>query len=326
MNASPAALALVTPVATLAALAPELASAQSYAAASRAPNTSRAYGRDFDAFRAWCAERALCSLPADGPTVALYLAALADERLSVATIGRALVAINQAHKLAGHEGPRSHRAVRETFKGIRRTLGTAQRGKAPMMPEVIRTAAAVGRDDVLGARDRALLALGLAGGFRRSEIVSLDVSDLDFRTEGLVITLRRSKTDQEGEGRKVALPYGSTPATCPVRAVRAWLSAASITEGPVFRSVNKAGRVAVERLSDRSVANIVKGAAERAGLDPAAYAGHSLRAGLATAAAKAGKSERAIMRQTGHKSERMVRRYIRDASLFDDNAAGGIGL
>jgi integrase len=242
----------------------------------------------------------------------------------VATIARALVAINQAHKLAGLEGPRAHRAVRETFAGIRRTIGTAQRGKAPMMPETIRAAAAAGRDDLLGARDRALLTIGFAGGFRRSEIVSLDVSDLDFRPEGLVVTLRRSKTDQEGAGRRVALPFGSNPDTCPVRVLRAWLDAAGVTAGAVFRGVDRHGNVSPERLSDRAVANIVKAAAERAGLDAASYSGHSLRAGLATAAAKAGKSERAIMRQTGHRSERMVRRYIREASLFDDNAAAGL--
>jgi site-specific recombinase XerD len=318
-------LALVAPTAPLAALAPELASAHGYAAASRAANTRRAYAADVAAFASWCAAKGLCSLPAEGPTVALYIASLADEGLAVATIARALVAINQAHKLAGHEGPRAHRAVRETFAGIRRTIGTAQRGKAPMTPEAIRKAA-VGRDDVLGARDRALLAVGFAGGFRRSEIVSLDVSDLDFRAEGVVVMLRRSKTDQEGAGRRVALPYGSNPDTCPVRALRAWLDAASIEAGAVFRAVDRHRNVGTGRLSDRSVANIVKSAAERAGLDVASYSGHSLRAGLATAAAKAGKSERAIMRQTGHRSERMVRRYIREASLFDDNAAGGIGL
>lgn len=320
------ALAPVTPSAPLAALGPELASAQSYAAASRAENTRKAYARDLDAFRAWCAEKGLASLPADGPTVALYLAALADEGLAVATIGRALVAISQAHKLAGLESPRTHRAVRETFAGIRRTLGTVQKGAAPMMPEHLSAAAAAGRDDLIGLRDRALLAAGEAGAFRRSELVSLDVTNLDFRMEGLVVTLRRSKTDQEGAGCAVALPYGSNPATCPVRTVRAWLDVAGITVGPVFRAVNRHGRVAAARLSNRSVANIVKAAAERAGLDPGAYAGHSLRAGLATAAAKAGKSERAIMRQTRHTSERMVRRYIREASLFHDNAAGGIGL
>lgn len=312
--------------APLAHLAPELASAKSYAAAARAENTRRAYASDVGAFASWCSAKGLCSLPADGPTVALYLAHMADEGLSVATIGRALVAISQAHKLAGHDSPRAHRAVRETFAGIRRTLGTAQRGKAPMMPEAIRSAAAAGRDDVLGARDRALLACGFAGAFRRSELVSLDVADLDFRAEGLAVTLRRSKTDQEGAGRIVALPYGSNLDTCPVRALRGWLDAAGITAGPVFRGVNRHGRVSGERLSDRAVALIVKAAAERAGLDAASYSGHSLRAGLATAAAKAGRSERAIMRQTGHRSERMVRRYIRDASLFDDNAAGGIGL
>jgi integrase len=196
-----------------------------------------------------------------------------------------------------------------------------------MLPKAIASAAARGRDDLIGLRDRAVLSAGLAGGFRRSELVSLDVPDLAFQVEGLVVTIFKSKTDQEGQGRKVALPYGANPATCPVRTLRAWLDAAGIIEGPVFRAVNKAGRVAIDRLSDRTVATIVKASALRAGLDPATVSGHSLRAGLATAAAKAGKSERAIMKATGHKTEKMVRRYIRDASLFDDdNAAAGIGL
>lgn len=322
-----AALARIdAPAAPLAHLAPELASAKSYAAASRAENTRRAYASDLSAFRSWCAERGLCALPAEPGTVALYVAHMADCGRKAATIGRALVAISQAHKLAGHDSPRGHRAVREVMAGIRRTIGTVQKGKAPLPVSVLRTAAGEGREDRIGLRDRALLVLGFAGGFRRSEIVSLDAADLDFRAEGLVVTLRRSKTDQEGAGRVVALPYGSNPGTCPVRAVRAWLDAAQVAEGPVFRAVDRHDNVSPERLSDRSVANIVKAAAALAGLDAAAYSGHSLRAGLATAAAKAGKSERTIMKQTGHKSERMVRRYIRDASLFDENAAGGIGL
>jgi len=152
------------------------------------------------------------------------------------------------------------------------------------------------------------------------------VADVTTTRDGLVVNLRRSKTDQEGEGRRVGIPYGSRPATCPVRAVQDWLAASRLRAGPLFRGVNRHGQVRATRLSDRAVALVVKRAAEAAGLDPARYAGHSLRAGLATAAAAAGVSERAIMAQTGHKSLPMVRRYIREGSLFNDNAAAEVGL
>jgi integrase len=177
------------------------------------------------------------------------------------------------------------------------------------------------QESLIGARDRALLLVGFAGAFRRSELVALDVRDVAFTTEGLMITLRRSKTDQEGQGRSVGLPYGSRLETCPVRSLRAWLALSEITSGPLFRPINRHGTMAEGRLSDRAVALVVKRTAKAAGLDPAKYAGHSLRAGLATSAAAAGVSERAIMNQTGHKSAATVRKYIREGSLFRENAA-----
>jgi len=319
-------MVLAPAAASLAALAPELASARSYAAAARSENTRKAYASDLATFGAWCAARELCPLPADGAIVAAYLAAMAGAGRKPATIARALAAISQAHKLAGHDSPRDHRAVRETHAGIRRTHSTVQTGKAPMMPEHLRSAAAGAseRAGLAGLRDRALLAVGFAGGFRRSALVALDVADLAFGPEGVKVTIRRDKTDQEGARREIGLVYGSTAATCPVRTLRAWLDAAGIAAGPVFRAVDKGGRVSAERLSDRAVALIVKAAAERAGLEPEAYAGHSLRAGLATAAARAGKSDRAIMRATGHKSRAMVDRYVRAAELFSDTAAAGL--
>jgi site-specific recombinase XerD len=325
-NASALTLAAL-PAAGLSTLAPELASAKGYAAASRAENTRKAYASDLAAFGAWCAERDLCPLPAEPATVAAYLAALADGGRKASTIARALVAISQAHKLAGLESPREHRAVRETHAGIRRTIGTAERRAAPMMPEHLRGAAAgAERTGLAGLRDRALLAVGFAGGFRRSALVALDVADLAFCADGVKVTIRRDKTDQMGAGRTIGLTYGANAATCPVRTLRAWLDAAGIAAGPIFRAVDKSGRVSAERLSDRAVALVVKAAAERAGLEPDAFAGHSLRAGLATAAARAGKSDRAIMRATGHRSRAMVDRYVREAELFSDTAAGGIGL
>jgi integrase len=179
---------------------------------------------------------------------------------------------------------------------------------------------------IIGTRDRALVLLGFAGAFRRSELVGLDVEDCTFGKDGLTVTLRRSKTDQDGMGRKIGIPYGSNPETCPVRTVQAWMEMAGISSGPLFRSINRHGRMRSERLSGIDVSRVVKKLAERAGLDPAKYGGHSLRAGHATAAAIAGATERSIMKQTGHRSVQMVRRYIRDGSLFRDNSAGKLGL
>jgi integrase len=168
--------------------------------------------------------------------------------------------------------------------------------------------------------------LGFAGAFRRSELVGLDIEDCAFGKDGLTITLRRSKVDQTGVGRKIGIPYGSNPETCPVRTVQAWIEQASITGGPLFRSINRHGQLKPGRLSGLDVARIVKKLVKRAGLDSAKYAGHSLRAGHATSAAIAGASERSIMNQTGHRSVQMVRRYIRDGSLFRENSAGKLGL
>lgn len=179
---------------------------------------------------------------------------------------------------------------------------------------------------MIGLRDRALILLGFAGSFRRSELVSLDAADCEFGRDGLTITLRRSKTDQEAQGRKVGIPYGSNPGTCPIRTLQSWMEAATISEGAVFRSINRHGRVRAHRLSGNDVARVAKKLAERAGLDASHYAGHSLRSGHATSAAIAGASERSIMNQTGHRSVQMVRRYIRDGCLFRENSAGKLGL
>jgi integrase len=181
-------------------------------------------------------------------------------------------------------------------------------------------------DTVKGKRDRALLLLGFAGAFRRSELVGLSVEDLQESRDGITVLLRRSKTDQEGEGRKVGIPYGQHPETCPVRALQAWREVAGISEGLLFRAVNKSGKVGGKGLSPIDVARAVKSAAAAAGLNPAFFSGHSLRAGLATAAAAAGVAERVIMATTGHKSERMLRRYIREGNIFRENAAAAVGL
>jgi integrase len=319
----------IQPVATSElTLAPELvAAARGFAKASRAPRTLLEYRKDWQAFLAWCAEKGLNALPAAPEAVALYLTARATAGKKVATLQRELAAISQAHKAAGLASPRSTAPVQEVLKGIRRTLGVAPtEQKAALLPEGLRAMTAALPEGLIGKRDRALLTLGFAGAFRRSELVGLLVEDFAFHDDGLTVTLRRSKTDQEGEGRKVGIPFGSSPQTCPVRAVKAFLAAAELTEGPAFRHINRHGRKGNAALSGHALAQVVKRAAKRAGLDASKYAGHSLRAGLVTAAAMAGKSTHSIMRQTGHKSLAMVSRYIRDVKLFDDNAAAGVGL
>lgn len=257
----------------------------------------------------------------------LFLAGVAMSWLTVSTLTRRLSAISQAHTAHGHARfSLRDELLRSVWAGIQRVHGTASRGKAPVVTADLKAMVARLPDSLLGRRDRALLLLGFAGAFRRSELVGLTAADVQFTADGATVTLRRSKTDQEGQGRRVGIPYGSHRETCPVRALQAWLTAAEITAGPIFRAINRHGQVQSGPLSDKAVALVVKRWARAAGLDPTQYAGHSLRAGLATAAAQAGVAERVIMAQTGHKSERMVRRYIRVGSLFRENAAAEVGL
>lgn len=293
--------------------------------ASKAESTVRGYRADWGDFCGWCKARNLSPVPAFPETVATYIAECA-ERLKVGSLQRRLNAIAEAHKFVGLESPTASGMVRNTLKGIRRTNGAGTTQKAPTLIEDIRAMVEATDASLIGARDRALILLGFAGAFRRSEVVSLDVTDLNFNRDGLTVTLRRSKTDQDGIGRKLGIPYGSNPETCPVRVLQLWLESANVTGGPVFRSINRHGQVQPGRLGGLDVARIVKKLADRAGLDAARFAGHSLRAGHATSAAIAGASERSIMNQTGHRSVQMVRRYIRDGSLFRDNSAGKLGL
>lgn len=317
--------AAVVPAADAHALSFYEERARHYAREARAANTRRAYRADWADFTGWCQAHGRTALPAVPATVVLYLSDRA-ETLKTGTLQRRLSAISQAHKAADLDTPTADRAVRRVMTGIRRQNGTAQQGKAPAITREIRAMVETLPLTLRGRRDRALLLLGFAGAFRRSELVGLDVADVQTTDEGLVVHVRRSKTDQEGAGRTVGIPYGSRPATCPVRAVRDWLAIAGLTEGPLFRGVDPHNNLRRTRLSDKTVARVVKAAAQAAGLDPVRYAGHSLRAGLATAAAQAGVSERVIMAQTGHKSLPMVRRYIREGSLFTQNAAAEVGL
>src|ERR1043166_7651667 len=302
--------------------------ARVYIQSAKAPATLRSYRSNWQSFTDWCEDHHLVSLPATPETVALYLAALAQsfnqfgELLSVATLEQRLKAISQIHQAASHESPTRSMQVRLVMQGIRRSKGTAQQGKAPTVVDEVRQMVTASRDknsnSLSGFRDRALLLVGFATAMRRSELVALNVEDLEWATQGVVVLIRRSKTDQIGEGRKVAVPFGTNPDTCPVRALKAWLNAAVIASGAIFRQVTQHGGL-LGRLTDQSVALIVKRYAELAGLDPKRYAGHSLRAGCVTSAVRAGAPEHLIMRQTGHTSVVTLRRYIREADLFGNN-------
>lgn len=287
-----------------------------YISASLAKATQRAYKADLTHFRAWGGV-----LPSTSGQIALYLAEHA-KTFSVATLRRRLATLAKAHRAAGFANPVDTEEVALTLRGIRRTHGKPQRQARPLeCVDVLRMLPGPG--GAKAVRDRALLLVGFAGAFRRSELVGLDLEDLAFVDEGVIVTLRKSKTDQVGEGRKVAIPYGPESA-CPVRALREWIASGETLSGPVFRSVSRAGNISSSRLTPQAVALILKCAARRVGLDPSSISGHSLRAGLATSAAKAGVSAWKIRQQTGHKSDAMLARYIRDADLFADNAAGRV--
>ena len=292
---------------------------------SKAANTIRAYKSDWNHFQVWCTVHGQSSLPASPETVALYLTDLAATH-KTATIVRRVSAVSQAHQIAGLETPTKSAQVRLVLAGIRRTKGTAQTAKAPVLVDDLRRMIERLAANLIGVRDRALLLIGFSGAFRRSELVALDVSDIAVTRDGLVVTIRRSKTDQDGEGRKIGIPYGSNPATCPVRALQDWLAQCGFSDGALYRPINRFGRVAGFRLSAAAVAGIVKRYAAAIGLNATDFAGHSLRSGLATSAAMKGASERSIMNQTGHRSVNTVRRYIRDGSLFRENAAAVVGL
>jgi len=298
-----------------------------YSESARALNTVRAYQSDIAKFEAWCQENDCMSLPAESTSIAFYITALAQSEVKTSTISRALTAIREHHKKAGFPDPTLNPALRETWKGIRRSKGTAQKGKDPLLLEDIKAIVSqCDLDTIIGMRDRALLLLGFSGAFRRSELVSLDIGDLRFTSKGVEITLRRSKTDQEGKGIHKAIPYSNDSAYCPAQSLILWIKEAALTSGPLFRSLTKGHKVTNKRLSDKAIVRAIKKYVIMAGYDPIPFAGHSLRAGFATQAALNGSSDRSIMTQTGHRSRAMVDRYIRKASIWQDNAALDLGL
>jgi site-specific recombinase XerD len=285
--------------------------------ASLAPNTRRAYRDDLAHFMAWGG-----TVPASPETLARYLAEHAD-RLAVATLARRLVSIGKAHTMQSQPNPAATDLVKLTMRGIRRTYGKPQRQAAAAIKEDVLAMVAAMGGSMKDLRDRALILIGFAGAFRRSELIAINCNHIERVPQGIVITLPRSKTDQNGQGRKVGIPF-ARGATCPVLALNAWLNASGVTEGPLFRPINRHGHVSDARLSGEAVAIVVKDRAEAVGLDPDRYSGHSLRAGLATSAATAGVASWKIRQQTGHASDAMLGRYIRDGELFRDNAAGAV--
>lgn len=289
--------------------------ARDYVSAAKSENTRRMYTSAWAEFEAFCKAHGGMTLPAQPQMLVDYLTQLADAGQRVSTIQLKLSAISFAHETAKAANPVKDESVRLLMQGIRRKLGTAAQQKAPIVrADLVRMVEAV-PEGPRGLRDRVILLLGFAGAFRRSELVSLDVEDVRFGTREMIVTLRRSKTDQEGQGTKKHIPQLKDEALCPVRALRAWLNAASIESGPLFRSVDRWGHVRGNRLDDKAVVLVVKECAKHAGLEPIQFAGHSLRAGFVTQAASDDTPEWAIQQVTGHKSQTILRRYIRDAGL-----------
>ena len=308
------------------ALAPIIAQADDYLQASTADSTRRAYRSDWEHFATWCGTHGLPALPAHPKTVRLYLADHATI-LKPATLERRLAVISKAHQAAGHESPTRTAEVRDTLKGIKRTVGVSQNRKTAIRASQLREVAPKLSDGSMQSlRDRAILLVGYAGAFRRSELVSLDVADVSFSPEGARIVLRNSKTDQEGKGTLKGIGYGLKAQTCPVRALHAWLDVSKIVEGPIFRPITKSDKVRPVRLSSKAVSLILKRLAPAFGLDPAQVSGHSLRAGFVTDQYASGTAETVIMQQTGHKSRAVLGIYRREADTFAFNFTAAAGL
>ena len=290
---------------------------------SKANNTVRAYKSDFNDFSLFCAQNGFKSLPSEAKIVSLYLTHLSTKDVKMSTLKRRLVSIGVIHKLKGHYLDTKHPIILENVMGIKRRKGSVQRGKKPILINNLKKIINV-IDEELGNeikkfRDRSIILIGFSGGFRRNEIVSLDYQDLDFVSEGLKINLKKSKTDQFGEGSVKALPYFNNTQYCPVISLKKWINISNINSGPLFRRFSKSFNLSNNRLTDQTVALLIKKYLTLAGINSKNYSGHSLRSGFATSAADAGVEERSIMAMTGHKSPEMVRRYIKEANLFKNN-------
>ena len=295
---------------------------------SKANNTVRAYKSDFNDFNLFCVKNGFKSLPSEPNIISLYLTYLSTKDSKISTLKRRLVSIGVIHKLKGHYLDTKHPSIIENIMGIKRRKGIAQRSKKPILinhlKQIINAIDEQDKKEIKKLRDRSIILIGFSGGFRRNEIVSLDFDDLDFVPEGLKINIRRSKTDQFGEGFKKALPYFDNSVYCPVLSLKKWLDVSKIASGALFRKFVKGSKLSENRLTDQTVALLIKEYLNLAGIDSKNYSGHSLRSGFATSAAESGAEERNIMAMTGHKSTEMVRRYIKEANLFKNNALNKI--
>ena len=274
---------------------------------SKANNTLRAYQSDFRDFTSFCAKNTFSSMPTQPKIIALYITHLSKSS-KFSTLKRRIASISVIHKLKGHYLDTKHPIIMENLHGIKRSLGSRQKAKKPILINDLKLI--IKAIDEKKLRDKALILVGFAGGFRRSELVNIHFEDVEFVPEGVKILIKRSKTDQSGEGSIKAIPYFDNEEFCPVIALKGYIKNKFVNtnEGKIFD------------ISDKSVALIIKKYAEKAGLDSTKYAGHSLRSGFATTAAEFGAEERNIMAMTGHKTTQMVRRYIHEANLFKNNA------
>ena len=246
----------------------------------------------------------------------------------MSTLKRRLVSIGVIHKLKGHYLDTKHPSIIENIMGIKRRKGSNQNGKKPILinhlKQLINVIDKENNEEIKKSRDRSIILIGFSGGFRRNELVSLDYDDLDFVSEGLKINIKKSKTDQFGEGSSKGLPYFDNSQYCPVVSLKKWIEISKIDSGPLFRRFTKGSKLSENRLSDQTVALLIKKYLKLNGIDSKNYSGHSLRSGFATSAAESGAEERSIMAMTGHKSTEMVRRYIKEANLFKNNALSKI--
>ena len=297
---------------------------------SKSENTIRAYKSDFNDFGLFCAQNGFKSLPTEPKIVSLYLTHLSTKGCKMSTLKRRLVSIGVIHKLKGHYLDTKHPSIIENILGIKRRKGSAQYGKKPLLISnlklIINVIDQSKSEKINQLRDRSIILIGFSGGFRRNEIVSLNYDDLEFVSEGIKITIRKSKTDQFGEGSLKGLPYFDNSNYCPVISLQKWLNISKIKSGPIFRRFIKGSKLSEKRLTDQTVALLIKKYLELAGMDSRNFSGHSLRSGFATSAAESGAEERSIMAMTGHISTEMVRRYIKEANLFKNNALNKIKL
>ena len=297
---------------------------------SKAINTVRAYKSDFKDFGLFCAQNGFKSLPSEPKIVSLYLTFLSTKDAKMSTLKRRLVSIGVIHKLKGFYLDTKHPSIIENIMGIKRRKGSIQKGKKPILINNLKALINVIDEkidnEIKKLRDRTIILIGFSGGFRRNEIVSLNYDDLDFVQEGVKIDIRRSKTDQFGEGSVKALPYFDNSKYCPVVSLKKWISVSEINSGSLFRRFLKGSKLSEKRLTDQTVALLIKEYLQLTGIDSRNYSGHSLRSGFATSAAEAGAEERSIMAMTGHKSTEMVRRYIKEANLFKNNALNKIKI